>query len=406
MKRPRSRCCAPTARWDRGKLLLQHDVLSQADYEELEATDKAAHSEQERARQRILEYGFSEDGVSDTVPIRAPISGAVLDIGTATGELQRSLDNAATIATIANLDTVWVVGDVFERDLGSVQVGRQVNVVVPAYPQVTLTGRVDNISDAIDPTTHTLKLRVVLNNPGHRLKSDMFASIRVPGAPRSRFLLPATAIFYEGDKTYVFVSDPQNKLDKREVAVGRTVDTGGKKNIEVLSGLNDGDKVGGRGQRAAAACERRLTMQGLIRSLIRYRAIVLICFFVMLAAGVFALTRLDIEAYPDPSPPLVEVITQNPSWSAEEMEQQVTVPLETTLNGTPHLDQVRSISIFGLSDVKLYFKFGSERVSRPAGGAEPPGDAATADWFAAAAFAVVADWRDLSLSTGGAGATR
>jgi cobalt-zinc-cadmium resistance protein CzcA len=101
-------------------------------------------------------------------------------------------------------------------------------------------------------------------------------------------------------------------------------------------------------------------MQALIRSLIRYRAIVLIIFFVMLAAGIFALTRLDIEAYPDLSPPLVEVITQNPSWSAEEMEQQVTVPIETILSGVPHLEQVRSISIFGLSDVKLYFKFGSE----------------------------------------------
>ena len=57
---------------------------------------------------------------------------------------------------------------------------------------------------------------------------------------------------------------------------------------------------------------------------------------------------------------MVEVITQNPSWSAEEMEQQVTVPVEATLNGTPHLDQVRSISIFGLSDVKLYFNFDSD----------------------------------------------
>ncbi len=101
-------------------------------------------------------------------------------------------------------------------------------------------------------------------------------------------------------------------------------------------------------------------MQPLIRLFIRYRALVLIVFFIMLAAGMFALTRLDIEAYPDPSPPLVEIITQNPSWSAEEMEQQVTVPIETTLNGTPHLDQVRSISIFGLSDVKLYFNFDSE----------------------------------------------
>ena len=101
-------------------------------------------------------------------------------------------------------------------------------------------------------------------------------------------------------------------------------------------------------------------MQSLIRLFIRYRAIILILFVVMLAAGSFALSRLDIEAYPDPSPPLVEIITQNPSWSAEEMEQQVTVPVETTLNGTPHLEEVRSISIFGLSDVKLYFSFDSD----------------------------------------------
>src|ERR1700759_1418551 len=79
-----------------------------------------------------------------------------------------------------------------------------------------------------------------------------------------------------------------------------------------------------------------------------------------LAAGIFAVMRLDIEAYPDPSPPLVDVITQNPSWSAEEMEQQVTVPIETTLNGIPHLEYVRSTSLFGLSDVKLYFDFDSD----------------------------------------------
>lgn len=101
-------------------------------------------------------------------------------------------------------------------------------------------------------------------------------------------------------------------------------------------------------------------MHGFIRTLLAYRAILLIVFLAALAVGVGAFLQLDIEAYPDPSPPLVEIITQNPSWSAEEMEQQVTVPVETTLNGTPHLDQVRSISIFGLSDVKLYFSFDSD----------------------------------------------
>jgi heavy metal efflux system protein len=101
-------------------------------------------------------------------------------------------------------------------------------------------------------------------------------------------------------------------------------------------------------------------MKHVMRLLLRYRNVVLIVFLAMLAIGVYAFTQLDIEAYPDPSPPMVEFITQNPSWSAEEMERQVTIPLETGLYGTPQLDQIRSISIFGLSDVKMYFTFGSD----------------------------------------------
>ena len=101
-------------------------------------------------------------------------------------------------------------------------------------------------------------------------------------------------------------------------------------------------------------------MAALLNALLRYRTIVLIALVASLAAGTFGAFKLDVEAYPDPSPPLVEVITQNPAWSAEEMEQQVTAPIELTLNGTPRLEQIRSISIFGLSDVKLYFKFSSD----------------------------------------------
>ena len=101
-------------------------------------------------------------------------------------------------------------------------------------------------------------------------------------------------------------------------------------------------------------------MRALLNALLRYRTIVLILLVASLAAGTFGALKLDVEAYPDPSPPLVEIITQNPAWSAEEIEQQVTAPIELTLNGTPQLDQIRSISIFGLSDVKLYFNFSSD----------------------------------------------
>src|SRR6201987_100971 len=101
-------------------------------------------------------------------------------------------------------------------------------------------------------------------------------------------------------------------------------------------------------------------MRSVIRTVLRYRVIALVGMAAWLAAGIWALLRLDIKAYPDPSPPLVDVITQNPSWSAEEMEQQVTVPIETALNGIPRLQYVRSTSLFGLSDVKLYFDFDSD----------------------------------------------
>ena len=101
-------------------------------------------------------------------------------------------------------------------------------------------------------------------------------------------------------------------------------------------------------------------MRNLIASLLRYRPLMVVALAAWLIGGFFIFLRLDIEAYPDPSPPLVEVITQNPSWSAEEMERQVTVPVETVLFGIPRLEAVRSISIFGLSDVKLYFSYDSD----------------------------------------------
>ena len=77
-------------------------------------------------------------------------------------------------------------------------------------------------------------------------------------------------------------------------------------------------------------------------------------------AGVYAYGQLDIEAYPDPVPPMLDVITQPPGWAAEEVERYVTVPLELAMSGIPGLDHIRSSSVFGLSDVKVYFKWDTE----------------------------------------------
>ena len=89
------------------------------------------------------------------------------------------------------------------------------------------------------------------------------------------------------------------------------------------------------------------------------RALMLILGVVLFFGGLYAFHILDVVAYPDPSPPMVEVITQYPGWSAEEIERQVTIPIETALTGMPGLTALRSLSIFGLSDIKFYFAFGT-----------------------------------------------
>src|SRR3989475_12315802 len=91
--------------------------------------------------------------------------------------------------------------------------------------------------------------------------------------------------------------------------------------------------------------------------MLRERFLVIGCSVILVVGGLYAFKALNIEAYPDPSPPTIEIIAQNPGWSAEEMERQITVPLETQLNGMPGLDHIRSISLFGLADIKCYFKY-------------------------------------------------
>lgn len=98
-------------------------------------------------------------------------------------------------------------------------------------------------------------------------------------------------------------------------------------------------------------------MNAIIAFAVRHRVLMVVAFAMMLGAGVAAFRTLNIEAYPDPVPPLVDVITQSPGLSAEEIERYITIPIEAQLAGVPNLRVMRTISLYGMSDVKLQFTF-------------------------------------------------
>src|ERR1700732_3410753 len=98
-------------------------------------------------------------------------------------------------------------------------------------------------------------------------------------------------------------------------------------------------------------------MRAILGIALRQRAVVLVLFLGLLLSGVFAFMWLNIEAYPDPVPPLVDIVTQNSGQSAEEIERYITIPIEVQMAGIPHVSAVRTISLFGLSDVKVQFTY-------------------------------------------------
>src|SRR5271167_3118313 len=98
-------------------------------------------------------------------------------------------------------------------------------------------------------------------------------------------------------------------------------------------------------------------MNRLIDFVLRQRILVVVLTLFLFGAGIASFLKLNIEAYPDPVPPLVEVVTQSTGQSAEEIERYITIPIEIQLAGIQHVTSIRTISLFGLSDIKIQFTY-------------------------------------------------
>src|ERR1700758_1771363 len=98
-------------------------------------------------------------------------------------------------------------------------------------------------------------------------------------------------------------------------------------------------------------------MGAVIAFALRRRVLMVLTLLFMFGVGIASFVKLNIEAYPDPVPPLVDIVTQNPGQSAEEIERYITIPIEVGVATAPYLSAMRTISLFGLSDVKLQFTY-------------------------------------------------
>ncbi|HKD82921.1 MAG TPA: efflux RND transporter periplasmic adaptor subunit [Candidatus Angelobacter sp.] len=231
-----------TRAMDRQKLLLEHGAAAEKDYIDAKAQSDGAAAELARARQRLELLNVDPSAGSDNVPLIAPTSGVVLDVSAGAGEFSKSLESANPLITIADLNTIWIIGDVYEKDVEKLGRGKQVTITLDAYREKQWSGHIESISGALDPVSRTLKVRIALPNTDERIKPEMFGTIHVKAGTHQALVVPAAAIIREGSTTTAFVNHG-GKPEQRTVTTGQTIG----ENVEITGGLQAGDEVAAEG---------------------------------------------------------------------------------------------------------------------------------------------------------------
>jgi membrane fusion protein, heavy metal efflux system len=227
----------------RARDLYDHHAIAEKDLQQAQADAQMSAAEVSATRDQIRELGMDPDRATDQLSIVAPQGGVILDVGASPGEYSNALAAPAPLCTIADISTVWAVGDIYEKDLAVAKTGQDAQVTLDAYPGREWTGRVSDVSDAVDATTRTLHVRIVLANPKGELKPSLFGSIRLLRSSAPGILLPAAAVIREGSDAYVFVGIGNNRFARRNVTLGRSVDG----SLEIVSGIKSGDTVVSQG---------------------------------------------------------------------------------------------------------------------------------------------------------------
>jgi membrane fusion protein, heavy metal efflux system len=179
---------------------------------------------------------------SAEIPLLAPIGGEIVERDVAPGQLLQAGTTQAFI--ISDMSSVWVLANVYQSDMSAVHVGDQVAVQTESYPD-KFQGKISFISPALDPNTRTLQARIVVQNPGEKLKNNMYVTATVnAGVEQNAIAVPDSSVLRDDEnQPFVYVATSSNQFGRRPVEIGQS--EAGK--TQILKGLNPGDRVVGDG---------------------------------------------------------------------------------------------------------------------------------------------------------------
>ena len=225
--------------FNRLRELFEHGVAPRKDFDQAQDDAERTRGEAERARLKLANLGVKGSITDNRFSLLAPIAGEVTERNINPGMEVRP-DLSTPLFVLSDLAHLWVLMDVFEKDIGLIRKGQQVLVKVQAYPDRSFPATVDYISRVVDQTSRTVKVRCLLPNPEKLLLPAMYSTVDVQSGPKDQgIVIPLGSLFTEGESDWVFVAIDNDHYLKRPVKVGLRL----KDKAVISEGLKPGERL-------------------------------------------------------------------------------------------------------------------------------------------------------------------
>jgi cobalt-zinc-cadmium efflux system membrane fusion protein len=238
--------------YTRAQDLLAHGAIAEADFQTAESARDQAQADLQSSEDALRVLGINDPEslvknpakTTSQIPVLAPVAGEIVERLVGPGQLLQA--GTTQVFTISDISTVWVLVNVYQGEMAYVRLGDSVDVNTDSYPEM-FHGRISYIATALDPNTRTVQARIVTQNPGKKLKKDMYVTASVnAGAIANALTVPDAAVLRDTEnQPFVYVQSPvkQNEFARRVVQIGDGY--GGR--TQVTGGLQEGEHVVGDG---------------------------------------------------------------------------------------------------------------------------------------------------------------